>query len=100
MLPSTADEIYKVEKILGKWSYLGNAIVSRSRGFKIIIFPCRVGPNHGGASYVTNLKCPVLYLAPSVLKTFRRPCEMTLNINREKLNPKTDKKLFKSLALA
>ena len=66
-----------------KWSYLGKAIFSRSRGFKIIIFPWRVGPNHGGASYVANLKCPFLYLAPSMLKTFWRPCEITLKINQD-----------------
>ena len=38
--------------------YPGKAIFSNSRGFKIKIFPWRVGLNHGGASYVTNLKCP------------------------------------------
>ena len=57
MSPSIVDEIYKVE-ILGKWSYPGKAVFSHSRGFKIKIFPWLVHPNHGGASYVTNLKCP------------------------------------------
>ena len=38
MLPSIVDEIYKVEKILEKWSYPGKAVFSYSRGFKIKIF--------------------------------------------------------------
>ena len=68
MSPSIVDKIYKMEKILGKWSYPGKAVFSYSRGFEIKIFPCRVDPNRGGASYV-----PFLDLSPSMLKSSRRP---------------------------
>ena len=54
-------------------------IFSHSRGFKIKIFPWRVGPNYGGASYVTNLKCPFQIWPPQCWRASDGPAKLLCN---------------------
>ena len=44
MSPSIVDEIYKLEKILGKWSYPGKAFLAILEVLKLKFSPDMVGP--------------------------------------------------------
>lgn len=70
MSPSTVDEIYNVEKILGKWR---KPFLAIPEGVKLKFSP--------GSSAPTMVVVPILDLVSLMLKSCRRPCKAECRFN-------------------